>query len=91
MSPSTNNRDIVGKIGALGNTPYQFVNDTGMVYAVGINYENFIGSSGVPFDKESFGVAIDCDLTANSAQSVFMFVNAETTVVYNQNGVQSVM
>ncbi len=91
MSPATNNRDIVGKINASGSLPYQFVNDTGMVYAVGINYENFIGSSGVPFDKESFGVAIDCDLNSNSAQSVFIFVNAETTIVYNQNGVQAVM
>jgi len=90
MSPATNNRDITGVPGASGRLPYQFVNDTGMVYAVGINYENFIGSSGVPFDRESFGIAIDCDLTSNSPQSVFIFVNAETTIVYNQNGVQAV-
>ena len=90
MSPQTNNRDIAGEPGANGQLPYQFVNDTGMVYALGINYENFIGSSGVPFDKESFGIAIDCDLTSDNAQSIFIFVNAETTIVYNQNGVQAV-
>ena len=90
MAPQSNNRDIVGVPGAKGQLPYQFVNDTGMVYAVGINYENFIGSSGVPFDRESFGIAIDCDLTSDSAQSIFIFVNAETTIVYNENGVQAV-
>lgn len=90
MSPQTNNRGIVGVVNANGSLPYQFVQDTGMVYALGINYENYIGSSGVPFDKESFGVAIDCDLQSNSAQSVFIFVNAETTIVYNANGVQAV-
>ena len=87
ICPSNANRNWTNKATGLG-TDYRFVNDSGVVWGLGVNYENYLGGSGIDMSKEQFGLAIDCDLTSENAQSMFLFVNAETSIVYNENGVQ---
>ena len=81
------NRGWVGGTSGFG-TPYQLVNDSGVVWGLGLNYENYLGGSGIALDKENFGLSIECDLTTSNAQSIFIFANAESQIVWNENGVQ---
>lgn len=80
-------RCITGKADNIG-TPYYFVIDGGPIYGWGVNFENYLGGSGINLTRDNFGFAVDCDLLTNNAQSLFYFVNAESNVVWNQNGVQ---
>ena len=68
--------------------PYQFVNCGGVNWGLGVNYENYLGGEGVDMTKEPFGLALECGLTSSSAQSLFIFVNAESNILWNNNGVQ---
>lgn len=84
------NRNYVGKIVGGINTgiPYQLVANGGVVGGIGVNFDNFLGGSGVEMDSAPFGLSIESDLTSNNSQSLFMYVNAETTILYNQSGIQ---
>ena len=79
-----NYRAVAGGI----SIPYQFVNDSGVVWGLGVNYENYLGGAGVDFRRELFGLALDVDLTTNASQSLFIFANAESNILWNQNGIQ---
>jgi len=68
--------------------PNTFINNGGMVWGIGLNFENFLGGSGIDLNGQQFGCNIDCELTSQNAQSIFLFVNAETSIVWNENGVQ---
>lgn len=91
---SNANRGFLGKIGGSLNdgknrgTPYQFVNNGGVFFGVGINYENYLGGSGIDLSKQAFGMAMECNLTSSNSQSIFLFVNAESTILWSDNGVQ---
>ena len=39
-------------------------------------------------DKQQLGISVECGLTSSNAHSIFIFVNAETQLIYNENGVQ---
>ncbi len=90
------NRGYLGKVAVVGGvnknhgTPYQFVNDGGVFYGIGVNYENFIGGSGIDLSKEQWGLNLQCNLTSSNAQSLFIFVNAESTILWTESGVQLV-
>jgi hypothetical protein len=71
-------------------TAYQLVQDGGIVYGLGFNFENYIGGSGINLKGEQFGLHLDTTNDDGSAQSIFLFVNAETTIMYNENGIQVV-
>ena len=81
------NRGWLG-VPAAGGVPYQLVADSGVVWGLGVNYDNYLGGSGVDFRSELFGLALECDLQSSSPQSLFIFVNAESNIVWNSNGVQ---
>ena len=68
---------------------YTKVANGGVVYGCGIRYDA-LGGQGVDFSNpgSQFGMNLELDLTTNSPQSVFIFVNSEINVVFNQNGVQ---
>ena len=88
-SLANTNRSWLGiPSGTSTGTPYQFVADSGVVWGLGVNYENYLGGSGVNMRDQPFGLALECDLTSSSAQSLFIFVNAESNIVWNENGVQ---
>lgn len=87
ISPANNNRLFVGKPNGLGRD-YRFVQDSGVVWGIGVNYENYLGGSGIDMSQQQLGLAVECGLTSSNAHSIFIFVNAETQLIYNQNGVQ---
>jgi hypothetical protein len=89
-STSTSNRNYVGSIVGGNNTgiPYQLVNDGGVVQGIGVNFDNYLNGVGVELAKQPFSVALECNLTSNNSQSLFLFVNAETTLLFDQSGVQ---
>tara|TARA_R110000765_G_scaffold382327_1_gene473598 strand:+ start:176 stop:1531 length:1356 start_codon:yes stop_codon:yes gene_type:complete len=88
------NRGYLGKVAVVGGadknhgTPYQFVNNGGVFYGIGVNYENFIGGSGINLNQEAWGLNVSCNLTSSNAQSLFIFVNAESTILWTPSGVQ---
>lgn len=87
ISQANNNRLIVGKPNGLGRD-YRFAQNGGVVWGIGVNYENYLGGSGVDMSQQQLGLSVDCGLTSSNAHSIFVFVNAETQLIYNQNGVQ---
>ena len=86
VAPQNLNRSWVGKPTGTDIT-YQFINDSGLVWGLGLNYENYIGGSGIDMTRDALGLAIDCKLESDNAQSLFLFVNAESSIVWNANGV----
>lgn len=86
-STANSNRNYVGKPSGKG-IPYQLVADGGVVSGIGVNFDNFLGGSGVDMNAVPFGLSIESNLTSNNSQSLFIFVNAETTILYNSTGIQ---
>jgi hypothetical protein len=86
------NRGWVGKVlgGVNKGVPYQFVNNGGVFWGIGVNYENYLGGSGVDLSAQNFGLAMDCDLTSSNSQSLFVYVNAESSILWSENGVMLV-
>lgn len=85
------NRGWVSKVATPGTdagVPYQFVQNGGVFFGIGCNYDNYLNGTGVDLKSQPLGVSIECDLTSSNAQSLFLFVNAESTILYNENGVQ---
>jgi len=83
------NRNWLGvPVTAASGTPYQLVADSGVVWGLGCNYENYLGGTGVEMRSEAFGLALECTLNSSSAQSLFIYVNAESNIMWNANGVQ---
>jgi hypothetical protein len=87
MSSVTSNRFFNIATNGKG-IPYQFVNNGGVVWGIGLNYENFLGGEGIDMNEVQLGLNMDTELTSVNAQSIFIFVNAETNIVWNDNGVQ---
>lgn len=87
---ANSNRNYVGKIvgGVDTGVPYQLVANSGVVAGIGVNFDNFLGGSGVDMASSPFGLALETNLTTNNSQSLFIYVNAETTILYNQSGIQ---
>ena len=91
---ANSNRGYVSKVAVVGGTakdhgtPYQFVANGGVFWGIGVNYENYLGGSGVDQKTQPFGLAIESGLTSSNSQSLFIFVNAESSIIYNENGVQ---
>jgi hypothetical protein len=83
------NRGWLGKVvgGVNKGVPYQFVNNGGVFWGIGLNYENYLGGSGVDLSAQNFGLAMDCDLTSSNSQSLFVFVNAESSILWSESGV----
>ena len=92
-SSINSNRGWLGKVAVSGGNegiPYQFVNNSGVFYGIGVNYENFLGGSGINLNKEAWGLNMETNLTSSNAQSLFIFVNAESTILWSPEGVQLV-
>ena len=83
-----NNRKWISKATGLFGVPYQLVANGGVWWGIGVNYTNFLGGTGINLNKEQWGLNIECALTDSNAQSLFMFVNAQTQIIWTQSGVQ---
>ncbi len=85
------NRGWLSKVaaGAVNKgVPYQLVQNGGVFFGIGLNYDNYLNGTGVDLKSQPFGLSMECGLTSNNAQSLFIFVNAESTILYNESGVQ---
>jgi len=87
MSGDTASRDVSFIANGKG-TAYQRVLDGGLTYGLGLNFENYIGGSGIDLRGQQFGLHLDTNNDDGSAQSIFIYVNAETSIMYNENGIQ---
>tara|TARA_R100001460_G_scaffold10953_1_gene25670 strand:+ start:515 stop:1810 length:1296 start_codon:yes stop_codon:yes gene_type:complete len=68
-------------------TQYTTIPNTGQIFGLGINYDA-LGGEGTDFRDENWGMNIQSDLTTDNPHSVFIFVNSEQSVFFNQNGIQ---
>ena len=60
----------------------------GMVYGIGINYDN-LGGDGVDFSRTNWGVQITSGLDDDNPISAFVFVHAKQTLLFSEgDGVQ---
>ena len=93
MGDITTNRDVIMKnnttAGDQKQLQYTKVANGGFVFGLGIKYDS-LGGSGIDFSNPGaqFGMNVELDLTTNNPQSVFVFVNSEVNVVFNNNGLQ---
>lgn len=86
------NRDFTSKQVAEADvnknlTQYTTIPNGGMIHGLGINYDS-LGGEGTDFRDENWGMNIQSDLTTDNPHSVFIFVNSEQSVFFNQNGIQ---
>ena len=65
----------------------QIIPDGGQVWGLGMSYDS-LGGAGSDFTTQNWGLTIDSNLTTDHPQSVFIFVNSEINVVFNNNGIQ---
>jgi len=87
VSPINTSRETLAKFDQTNILSYEKTPDSGNIYGLGIRYDQ-LGGMGSDFTQEQWGMNIQSNLTTDNPQSVFIFVNSEQTVVFNQNGIQ---
>ena len=85
VSPQNNNRDY--NMGVAGSS-YLEVADGGALFGIGQKYSQF--NTGQRFDQQQWGVSLESNLTSDNPISVFIYVKAKATLLWNANGVQLV-
>jgi len=91
---STNNTFLSCPIGTLSQSNVvggfdKTVADGGGVHGVGVNYDS-ISDQGQNFSTENWGVQLETGITQDQPHSVYLFIHAKNTLVFNQGGVQVV-
>ena len=91
-SPNTTFLDC--PIGSLSQTTLvggfdKTVSDGGGVFGVGVSYDS-ISDQGQDFSTQNWGVQFETGITQDAPHSVYVFVHAKNTLVFNQGGVQVV-
>lgn len=91
LGKTTTNRDVIMTNNTTDKNLVQYtkVPNGGFSWGLGITYDH-LGGQGADFSNpgSQFGLNMELDLTTNSPQSVFLFVNSEINVLFNQNGIQ---
>lgn len=59
----------------------------GLVFGLGQSYTS-TGDDGADFSRANWGLQMDCELTDDSPNSVFVFVHSKMTLLFNDNGIQ---
>ena len=91
---SPNNTFLDCPIGSLSQTTLvggfdKTVSDGGGVFGVGVSYDS-ISDQGQDFSTQNWGVQLETGITQDAPHSVYVFVHAKNTLVFNQGGVQVV-
>jgi hypothetical protein len=82
VQPSNMNKDTT-----MDASSVNVVRDGGYCYGIGIVYDNY--DNGVDFSNMTMGTNLTLSLNdINSPNSVFMFVHAKNTMVFNQSGLE---
>lgn len=84
VSNQNNNRGY--DLGVVTPTSYLDVADGGALFGIGMKYSQY--NTGQDFSKQQWGISLESTLTQDNPQSVFIFVKAKATLVWNSNGVQ---
>ena len=84
VSPINTNRNYTGAVPPL-------VADGGVMYAVGVPFDTVGTGIGEDFSTTPFGVQLECGLTSNSPNALYLFVHSRQTLVWNENGIQLVL
>ena len=87
VGPVNTNRDMSSDPKATNIFASQIIPDGGQVWGLGMSYDS-LGGSGSDFTSQNWGLTIDSNLTTDHPQSVFIFVNSEMNVAFNNNGIQ---
>lgn len=75
----------VGLVGGFDKT----VAEGGSVFGVGVNYDS-ISDEGQDFSTQNWGVMLETGITQDVPHSVYLFIHAKNTLVFNDGGVQVV-
>ena len=59
----------------------------GLVFGLGQSYTS-TGDDGADFSRANWGLQMDCELTDDSPNSVFVFVHSKMTLLFNDSGIQ---
>ena len=91
---STNNTFLDCPIGSLSQQALvggfdKTVAEGGSVFGVGVNYDS-ISDEGQDFSTENWGVQLETGITQDVPHSVYLFIHAKNTLVFNDGGVQVV-
>ncbi len=93
LGSTTTNRDMSNNNNTTDTNQVQYtkIPNGGYAWGLGITYDH-LGGQGADFSNpgSQFGLNMELDLTTDSPQSVFVFVNSEISVLFNQNGIQVV-
>jgi len=81
VSPVNTNRNYTGA------TP-PLTADGGPMYLVGVPFDTVGTGIGEDFSSTPFGVQIDCALTSDSPNALYLFVHSRQTLTWNENGIQ---
>jgi hypothetical protein len=81
VSPVNTNRNYTGA------TP-PLVADGGVMYSVGVPFDTIGTGIGEDFSTTPFGVQMECGLTSDSPNALYLFVHSRQTLVWNENGIQ---
>lgn len=84
VSPINTNRNYTGAV-----TP--LTADGGVMYAVGVPFDTVGTGIGEDMSTTPFGVQMDCGLTSDSPNALYLFVHSRQTLVWNENGIQLIM
>ena len=87
VGPINTNRDMSSDPTTTNNMSSVRVPDGGQVWGLGMSYDK-LGGSGADFSQQNWGLTIDSNLTTDHPHSVFIFVNSEINVAFNNNGIQ---
>lgn len=61
--------------------------DGGSVFGIGVAYD-VISGNGVDFRSQNFGINMDCGITTDSPQALYLFVHSKQTLAFSANGIQ---
>ena len=67
-------------------TNYTTQPDGGALFGVGVRYSQF--NSGQDFSSQQWGLSLESDIQGDAPQSVYVFIKAKATLMWNANGVQ---
>lgn len=84
VSAQNNNRGY--NMGVVTPNTYLEVADGGALFGLGMKYSQY--NTGQDFSNQQWGLSLESNLTEDNPQSVFIYVKAKATLVWNANGVQ---
>ena len=84
ISPANTNRTYTGSAPPL-------TADGGPMECIGVPFDTVGTGVGEDFSTTPFGIQMECDLTSDSPNALFLFVKSRQTVIFGPQGLQVLM